>query len=407
MEQITPAHIGRRLREIRVWRGLSLRAVAEQAEFTAGYLSQIERGLKPVDKRSTLDALARALQVAPSELAGEPLGDQLADRQVGAAQATLADLEAALSDVAFGDAAVVPRPWPEVAAELRMLNDQLRPAADYAAQGAILPRLILELQALTTQPAAPRREVLVGLMDCYHSAAVLSKNLGARGLPALAAYHALRVAEELDDPAYLGYATWLRATALGGSGRERMRVLALQGADALEPHLGDERARQMYGALHLQAGLASAALRRPGEAGDHLDEAERIAAELGVPEDGRGFGTLYFGPDNVGIWRVTITVELGDAARAREVARGVVPERVPARARQAMFWADLGRGLAASRATRDEAVTALRRAEEIAPQRIRTHPLVRETVVDLMSRARREAVGRELRGMAFRMGIAG
>jgi hypothetical protein len=71
-----------------------------------------------------------------------------------------------------------------------------------------------------------------------------------------------------------------------------------------------------------------------------------------------------------------------------------------------MFWADLGRGMAQERSTRDEAVGALLHAEQIAPQRIRPNPFVRETIADLLRRAPRDAaLGRELRGMAYRMGI--
>lgn len=64
--------IGRRLREIRTWRGLSLTAVAGLAGMSIGHLSRIERGLRAVDRRSTLEALANALRVAPSELTGQP-----------------------------------------------------------------------------------------------------------------------------------------------------------------------------------------------------------------------------------------------------------------------------------------------------------------------------------------------
>ncbi|MGH3566460.1 MAG: helix-turn-helix domain-containing protein [Pseudonocardia sp.] len=408
MDEGIGSGIGQRLREIRLWRGLSLRAAAGLAGFSASYLSMIENGISPVDKRSTLEAFASALRVTPSELASEPFGSQFADPDVGAAQATLVDVEAALSDVRFGEAAVTPRPWPAVAADLRLLNDVHRPAADYAAQGGVLPGLLLELQALVSDPQAPRAEVLAGLMDCYQTAAFQTKNLGARGLPALAAWHGRRVAEELDDPAWLGLAAWLRASSLGGGSRDRMRVLSIQGAHELESHLSDPRVRQMYGALHLNAALASAALRQPDAAADHLDEADQIAQSLGPPTPARGFGALYFGPDNVGIWRLAIAVELGDPGKAQELARDLVPQRIPSAGRQAMYWADLGRGLASLRATRDDAVTALLRAEELAPQRIRTYPLIRETVTDLLRHVRRDdAVGRELRGLAFRMGIAG
>ncbi len=66
--------IGRRLREVRYWRRKSLRAVAELAGLSESYLSRLERGERPVDRRSTLEALAAALEVAPGELtaAGTP-----------------------------------------------------------------------------------------------------------------------------------------------------------------------------------------------------------------------------------------------------------------------------------------------------------------------------------------------
>ncbi|MGH3798790.1 MAG: hypothetical protein ACRDTD_01390 [Pseudonocardiaceae bacterium] len=179
-------------------------------------------------------------------------------------------------------------------------------------------------------------------------------------------------------------AAWLREFALGGKGRPRMLELSVQGADALQGHLGNPRAQQMYGALHLN------------EAGTTADR---------IGGTGRGFGRLCFGPDNVGIWWLSIAVELGEPGRACEIARGVHPSRVPSAARPAMYWADLGRGMAQQRATRDDAVVALLRAEKIAPQRIRANPFVRETVGDLMRRARREAAGRELRGMAYRIGL--
>ena len=241
-------------------------------------------------------------------------------------------------------------------------------------------------------------------MDCYNAAGGMLKNLGVRGLPTLAALRAQRVAEELDDPAWLGLAVWLRAFTLNGTGRPRMLELSLQGADALQGHLGDPRAQQMYGALHLNAALAAAVMRRSDDAADHLREAGAIAERI-EPDGGHGFGGLYFGPDNVGIWRVAIAVEFGDPGRAQELARQVTPERVPSAGRQAMYWADLGRGMAQERATREEALGALLRAEQLAPQRIRANPFVREAVGDLMRRARRKAGGRELRGLAYRMGL--
>ncbi len=99
-------------------------------------------------------------------------------------------------------------------------------------------------------------------------------------------------------------------------------------------------------------------------------------------------------------------MELGEPGRVVELARDVDVAAIPSAGRQAAFYGDMGRGLATIRGREAQAVEALHRAEVLAPQRIRTSPFVRETVSDLMRRARRDAIGRELRGMAYRMGLA-
>lgn len=398
--------IGRRFGEIRASQGLSLQVLADRSGFSRSYLSQIQRGEKPVDKRSTLEALARALGVAPVDLAGRSVAEVLADPATAAAHATVAGLEEVLSDIGYGDETVTPRPWPEVAADLQHLNEVLRPSTDYAGQGAVLPGLISELQAHVAGPAAPRGEVLVGLIQCYHAAVVVTRNLGVRGLPALAAWHARRAAEELDDPAWLGLSVWLRTSSIGGNDRGRVRTIAERGIADLQPYLGHPGAEQMTGALHLQAALAGAATEDGAVADAHLAEADALARPL--PEDDlRGFGALYFGPENVAIWRLSLAVELGEHGRGPELVRQVDPTRVPSAARQTVLWSDLGRALARSRGGQDRAVAMLRRAEDIAPVYLRTRPFVRETVTHLLQRSRRDGrTDRELRGMAYRMGIA-
>jgi len=62
--------IGRRLREIRIWRDKTLRVVAERAGITESYLCRLELDRCQVTRRSLLEALAAALEVAPGELTG-------------------------------------------------------------------------------------------------------------------------------------------------------------------------------------------------------------------------------------------------------------------------------------------------------------------------------------------------
>jgi transcriptional regulator with XRE-family HTH domain len=397
MVDTTASPIGRRLREIRLWRGMSLRAVAELAGFSAAYLSLIERGQRPVDKRSTLEALAEALRVAPSELgtAFPPVGrpDELAP-----ARMFLPRIEEALTDIEVGDGDTT-APWDAIGRRL----DELAAARlrnDYSRQAELLPGLIADLNGSVR--GEHRVAALEALCGVYQRAAVTTKTLGVRGLPAFAALRARQAAELLDDPAWQGLATVATAST---SGRARAVVLADRGIDALADRLNDTRCREMAGALHLGAALSEATLGRPDRAAERLDEAMRLATGI---DDGHGFAGMLFGPTNVRVWRLSVAVESGEGGRVRELASGWDVRAIPVPGRHADYWSEIGRGLAASRSTRDEAITAFLRAEELAPQRIRAHPLIRETVADLHRRSRGgRALDRELRGLAWRMGVAG
>jgi hypothetical protein len=51
------------------------------------------------------------------------------------------------------------------------------------------------------------------------------------------------------------------------------------------------------------------------------------------------------------------------------------------------------------------AVREIRQAERLSPAQVHHHPLIRELITDMLSRARREAGGRDLRGLAWRMNL--
>ncbi len=65
----------------------------------------------------------------------------------------------------------------------------------------------------------------------------------------------------------------------------------------------------------------------------------------------------------------------------------------------------MGRALAQIPGKQREAVKALRTAERLAPQMVRANPMVRDTVATMLNRARAQAGDRDLRGLAYRMGI--
>jgi len=390
--------IGRRLREIRSWRGLSLTVAAELAGLSKGYLSRIERGERPVQRRATLESLAWALQVAPSEITGQPYPPSNQTEAVGHCAVPM--LRAVLRDIELGVPVteVPPRPLAALRPEVAAVNAAAADC-DYAMLGEAVPGVLGELHALgEVEPTAEVRELLG---HSLHAAFYLAKDLGHGDLAWAVAGHLHRVAQALGDPVWGALAAFVRAHAVVGlRARERGLVIAERGAEELVPDDGD--GGQVYGMLHLCAALQSAVTGRTDGAQAHLAEAVEVAGRTG---DGT-FAGLYFGPHNVGVWRVALALELGEPGRVAELAREVDVDAIPSAGRQASFYGDVGRGLATIRGRETDAVEALRRAEVLAPQRTRTNPYVREAVTDLLRRARRDAGGRELRGMAHRIGIA-
>ncbi|SDC45395.1 helix-turn-helix domain-containing protein [Actinokineospora iranica] len=390
---VSESHIGRRIREVRTWRGLSQTTAAELAGITGPYLSMIERGVRPVTKRAVLEGIAQALRVSPAELTGKPYAPS--DAVSAVAHAAMAAVSDALSGWSVGEFPEVPdRPWQAVQADVARLNSNLRPNADYSAQAELLPDLIAQL--LSAVGTEHRTDALVGLLSAYKAAAYLAHDLGVAGLPMLAVERMRQVAEQLDDPVWLAYAAYQRAQLLTGANRTRQHQLAVAVAEAPGARV------ETKGLAHLTAALACAARSQPDEALAHVAEAAALAES--IEPDVSPWMQTNFGRTNVGIWRVTIGTELGEGARVAELASGFTPGGV-SKSRQAAFWIDYGRGLLAERKFQEQGLVALLRAEKLAPQKVRNNVFVREAVGSLLSSARQSAGSRELRGLAWRVGI--
>lgn len=98
---------------------------------------------------------------------------------MGGAHAAVVALRVALADNDLDDpAGDTGRPWSELAATLHRVNSELRPAADYAEMGLVLPDLISDLHAVATGEPVHRHNALVGLLDVYAAAGFVAKHLG-------------------------------------------------------------------------------------------------------------------------------------------------------------------------------------------------------------------------------------
>ncbi|MEQ4305006.1 helix-turn-helix transcriptional regulator [Plantactinospora sp. B6F1] len=372
--------IGEQVAYWRKRRGKTQRALAGLAGLSQPYLSQIERGERAVDRRATLVALAGALSLSVSELTGQP-GDPTAP-----AKATAAASVPAIRETLIRREVGETRP-PEGSVERLMAAGG---AYDFAAAAPMLPALLGGL----TGP---------DLVQVCHVAVFTLKHLGYPDLARDAARLAVRAAEEVQKPAWIGAAEFIRILSLPPELPTMPTARAQRMAVNLQPDTGDPEVRQVYGMLHLYAALRSAVDRRPDDALDHLREAQDAADSLGEP-DNLGLARFAFGPTNVGIWRLAVQLELGESALAVERAASVVPERIPLAIRQAPFYLDLGQALVAQR--RDgAAMAAFLRAEAIAPQFVRLRPTVRDSIAVILRRTRKNAISGPMRRVAAIVGL--
>lgn len=387
-------HIGVRVRRWRLKRNLSQRVLAGLAGVSQGYIAQIESGMSPLDKRSTQLALARALQVSLADLTGQPYDPTSLEHATAARH--FPPLRAALAELAFGTTAV-PEDHPfDLAATMTGITE-LHNACRYDQLLSQLPALILTLGNDREDPTTLRR-----LVWATYAATFAAKYLGHADLAMLAAQQCRTAASSLvDEPEWLGMAEFATVHTLPPEARSLPLKRAGQAIDQMDSAAGHPRAGQVYGMLHLSAAMLSAIDGDAHRSLDHLREATAIAARLGEGN----FGELWFGPTNVAIWQLGVLAELNEGGAAVSLPT-IDISVIGSSNRKATMYADLGRCLAQTRKHDAEARAALLRAEEIAPQRVRLSPLVRETVGSMLRRARRSAGGRELQAFAARLDAA-
>jgi transcriptional regulator with XRE-family HTH domain len=402
-DQVT---IGARVRTLRRWRGLTQAELADLADLSSAFISMVENGKRMLDRRSHIAAIASALRVSETDLMGGP--HLSADRLQADPHMAIPPLRVALQTNSLTRPAVDrARPVAELRDQVLSVIEPRRRICDYVGVGQLLPDCIDELYRHIADPAdeATYRLALEALVDACVIASAVSKELNYLDLAYLAAERAEEAAGLLGDPVQKGKADfmWLLTLPRAGSW-ERNLSAAEQAANALEPHARDSQGKQVLGMLSLTAALSAASMQRGDVAAHWLDEAGKIGTQVTDTPTGNW---QQFSSTNVTMWRISIGVERGEVGTGvLELARTVDLSLLEPRAsRRAGFLLDVGRGLARDPRSRGEAVRWLHQAETAAPQRIRNSMAMRETVSYLLNRATASAGGRELRGMAARMGV--
>jgi len=213
-----------------------------------------------------------------------------------------------------------------------------------------------------------------------------------------AATLAQQAARDRDTPTAMGIATVGSVGVMLTAGAFDLAQAAL---DLVTVPTNSPESTQLAGMLALSQSLVAAADKRPGDVNAPLEHAGDLAQRTG---EGNAYW-MGFGPTNAGQWQMAATLETGDHEQAVAIAESLRPEVHPNLPRRAAYWVDYGRALARVRGRQHDAVMAFHRAETISPLHLHRSPLARDTLAELVARSRRDAIGRELRGMAYRAGL--
>ena len=398
--------IGERIAYHRKRLGLSQVEFAGLVGRSDSWVSQVERGVRPVDRMSVLQRVADVLSVSVAELRGDDETPDTDERPEAFDTIRLALTGHPAIGAVLGTVKLT-----APARQMEALRNQhsgiweLVHASRYSELAPILAALIpgLETAIRTADSEHVQAEARELLGDTYQAAAAMMVKIGETDAAWIAADRAGFCAEAAGSPLALAASMFRMAHVfLALSQIDQAHHVADSIAQALEPKITgttEPEVLSLYGASHLVLAVAAARDNKRSEAHQHLDTARKIAGQLGQDRD--DYGT-EFGPTNVAIHAVDIAVELGDAGQAIELAQQVDPTSLSPE-RQARYLLDVAQAHAMRRQI-GEALHALQEAERIAPEETRVHYAGRAVARDLLQLSGLRPRP-ELRDLAERFGV--
>jgi tetratricopeptide (TPR) repeat protein len=273
---------------------------------------------------------------------------------------------------------------------------------NYADLAELLEGLVPRLEAATRAVAEAERPELFRLLAVmYHTCSGALANMGEPEAAWIAVDRAVVAAERANDPLLMAAGEFrLSIVFLGARHFEQAAQASGSAADALRPlaESGQAEAVALRGALTLQRAVAAARLNLADEAYGYLRDARAMAEQVG---DGRNDYNTEFGPTNVGLHEVAVAVDLGDAGVALRAAQSVDASGLSAE-RQTRFQIDVARAYAQRRQVPD-AVAALMKARGLSSEMVRSLPMVKQIVADLLTMS--QPPSEELRSLAGELGV--
>jgi transcriptional regulator with XRE-family HTH domain len=388
-------------------RGLSQARFAELLDRSVSWVSQVERGVKPVDRLPVLREVARVLEVPPGELLPESMFPEAAEQEHPAGRAIRLALSGHPTLAAELDARL---DTPVPAIELEDLEARARRAwelahaSSFLELGEAVTDLVPELESAARQLDGEAQATALRLLaDTYQAIAAVLTKLGETAAAWAAAERSVAAAERAGLPLLAAAGDLRLAQAFLSAGQldQAERVVSVMAA-GLEPKARRDSPPELlsvWGTLNLIWAIIATRQGQERAALDFMGKAETAAKWLG--EDRDDFGT-QFGPTNASIQAVMVSVELGDAGAALRRAKTVDASKLLAE-RRARFLIDVARAYHQRRQS-DDVLRTITEAEALTPEQVRTHRYTREMVRDLL-RDERRSVTPDLRALARRVGV--
>jgi transcriptional regulator with XRE-family HTH domain len=395
--------LGERIAYYRRRRGLSQVKLAGLLGRSESWLSQVERGVRSIDRISVLIEVAGALNIPVTELSPDPLIQEGPEEHPAARAVREVLMQTVTLDLVAQEPTRGRTPDLE---ELRARAGQaweLTHASSYVELASLLPDLIMDSERATRRLTGEDRTAAFSLLaHVYQATAAAMAKLRQVDVAWVAGDRSIEAAERAGEPLLAAAGVFRIAHAfLSGNRIEEALRTALAAADALEPQVatGPPELIALWGALNQVGAVIATRANEEDIARERMRKAEEAAARLG--QDRNDFET-EFGPTNVALHAVAVAVELGDAGEALRRAAPVDASRLSVE-RRGRFLLDMARAYAQRRKTA-EAVRTIEEAEALTPEQVRSHPMVREMVRDLL-RGERRRVNPELRRLAERVGV--
>ncbi len=399
--------IGRRVRRARLRLGMPQADLAAALGRTQGWVSRVESGKIELDRVGLLNQLAAELHVHPNDLIGRPyLASPARNQWQVAVSAILRELRRYDLAPVFDGA---PRPSTVLWGETVRLH-RLRDSAANEAIVHVLPDMLREARALAEVSTGHEREeayALYGVMCKFaHTAGHV---LGHPELVAMACERATWAAQRSADPVLAAVADWMRVWDMWATADwDDSLSLTDKALRELEPewNRGEPLTLRAWGSLQLRAAVAAARAGDTDEANSRITlakvAADRVDAETASGPQVFDRHSLTFSAGNVQIHAVSVALEMHDQSLALRLNARTDPTVVAAlpNSRQGHHHMDIARAHLWD-GNRDQALASLERAERLAPQLVRNHPIGRSTLRSIVY-AERAGTREKLRRMSDR-----